>query len=302
MQELNQENYENTPRIFSGETAEKETPTPNNPPWNSIMAVGLWVASVVFILILPSLFLLPYLLRQNIPLANNPELGELIMRNPTAIAISLGGTMFAHLLTIVLAWAIITNFRKYSFTEMVGWKPGGIKLWLFLILAFFGILALAFALTNLLGAHDNEMTKILKSSRTAVYLVAILATFSAPFVEEVVYRGVLYSAFQRTFNVPVAVIVVTLLFALVHVPQYTPDYAAIISICTLSLLLTLVRAKTDSLLPCILFHMFFNGFQSVLLILEPYLALPDSLEQLPEKTSSAIVHLIHLISAVNLYL
>ena len=35
------------------------------------------------------------------------------------------------------------------------------------------------------------------SSRTAVYLVAIIAAFSAPLVEEVIYRGVLYPAIEN---------------------------------------------------------------------------------------------------------
>jgi membrane protease YdiL (CAAX protease family) len=126
-------------------------------------------------------------------------------------------------------------------------------------------------LTSYFGETDNELLRILRSSRTAVILVAILATFTAPIVEEVVYRGVLYSALQRTVGVWMAVFLVTLLFAIVHVPQYLPDYVAISMICLLSLILTLVRVWTKNLLPCIVLHFVFNGIQSVILILEPYL-------------------------------
>jgi membrane protease YdiL (CAAX protease family) len=79
---------------------------------------------------------------------------------------------------------------------------------------------------------------------------------------------------------------VTFLFAAVHVPQYMPDYATIISISLLSLIITLIRVKTDNLLPCIVFHTVFNGLQSVLMILQPYLPLPESMEVLPEKAST----------------
>ena len=54
----------------------------------------------------------------------------------------------------------------------------------------------------------------------ALYTVAFLAVFTAPFVEEVIYRGILYSALQRTTGTVLAVVIVTLLFAAVHVPQY----------------------------------------------------------------------------------
>jgi membrane protease YdiL (CAAX protease family) len=102
-----------------------------------------------------------------------------------------------------------------------------------------------------------------------VYIVAFVATFTAPFVEEVVYRGVLYSAFQRWLGVPGALIITTFLFALVHVPQYWPSYSTIFLLTLLSLILTTIRVKTGNLLPCIIFHTIFNGLQSISLIAEP---------------------------------
>ena len=121
--------------------------------------------------------------------------------------------------------------------------------------------------------------KILRSSRSAVYVVAFLATFTAPLVEEVVYRGVLYSALQKSFGVWVAVLLVTFLFALVHVPQYYPSYSTIFLICLLSLILTLVRVRTANLLPCIVLHTVFNGVQSLVLVLQPLLNFDDSSKQ-----------------------
>jgi membrane protease YdiL (CAAX protease family) len=39
----------------------------------------------------------------------------------------------------------------------------------------------------------------------------------------------------------------------------------------LSLVLTLIRVWTGNLLPCIILHTVFNGSQSLLLLLQPYL-------------------------------
>jgi membrane protease YdiL (CAAX protease family) len=119
--------------------------------------------------------------------------------------------------------------------------------------------------------QENDLTRILKSSRLAVFLVAFLATFTAPIAEEVVYRGILYSAFQRTLGVTFAVVAVTLLFALVHVPQYLPSYSTISLLLLLSLILTVIRSRTGNLWPCIVLHTIFNATQSILLILEPYI-------------------------------
>ena len=248
-------------------------PSPNNPPWNSIVAFLFWIFSVLMITIVPILFLLPYLGPEGFKKPDSTALEKSLYGDPIAIMIALGGTFGAHVITLIVAWLIVTKVNRFSFTKMLGWKWGGFKLWHGLLI-FVGVYGVAIALNQLLGSHDNDMLKILRSSRGAVIAVAILATFSAPLVEEIVYRGILYSAFQRTFNVPLAVAAVTMIFALVHVAQYYPDAATITSILLLSLILSLIRAKTDNLLPCIFFHFAFNGFQSILLILQPFL--PDA--------------------------
>ena len=56
-----------------------------------------------------------------------------------------------------------------------------------------------------------------------------------------------------------------------HVPQYWPNIAVISSITLLSVALTVLRARTGRLLPCIAVHFVFNGIQSVIIVAEPYL-------------------------------
>jgi len=102
-------------------------------------------------------------------------------------------------------------------------------------------------------------------------IIAFLAVATAPLVEESIYRGILYPAIERTAGAKAAVILVTLLFAIPHVPQYWPNLGVISSITLLSVVLTLVRARTGRLLPCVVVHLVFNGIQSVIILLEPYL-------------------------------
>jgi len=259
--------------------------SPNNPPWNSLIAFLVWLASVAFIIIVPSFLVLPYILSQSVDFADQTKLLEMSQTDPTVILIGVLGVIPAHLLTLALAWLVVTKFRKFSFREILGWNWDGFKFWhCFVILSGFYILAGIAA--YYFPEQENDMLRILKSSRSAVFIVAFLATFTAPIVEEVIYRGVLYSAFQRKLGVPIGVLLVTILFALVHVPQYYPSYSTIFLICLLSLVLTLVRVYTKNLLPCIALHMVFNGLQSLLLILEPYL--PMSITKTPEPTASIL--------------
>lgn len=252
--------------------------TPNNPPWGILEAVGVWIASILFVLLIPTLFLLPYLATLKLPITDSEQLIEFAKTDQTSVFLQIFAIIPAHILTILIAWLVVTRIRKYSFQKTLGWESGGFRWWHYcIILGVFFVIAAVVG--NYFPEQENDLVRILKSSRLAVYIVAFVATFTAPFVEEVVYRGVLYSAFQRTLGVTAAFLLVTFLFAIVHVPQYYPSYSTIFLLVILSLILTSIRVKTNNLLPCIILHTLFNAVQSVLLILEPFIAKPEVPQQ-----------------------
>lgn len=253
-------------------------PTPDNPPWSSVVAFFVWIGSVAFIVILPNLFLTPYISQQDIDFSDNAELIKFIESDPTATLIRIIAVIPAHILTLVMAWIVITKFNKFSFRKTLGWNWGSFRFWHCLIITgLFYILA--FILTYIFGEQDHELLRILRSSKAAVYVITFLAVFTAPIVEEVIYRGILYSAFQRSFGVNWAIAIVTFIFASVHFLEYKTSPVAILMVCLLSLVITLVRAKTKNLLPCIVLHMFFNGMQMCLFILQQYLASSSPTQQ-----------------------
>ena len=282
------------PFIPAAETEpEAAAPTPNNPPWNIFVALGVWLMSLGFIVVFPSLFLLPYFLQKNIDLNNPKLLAEIAMTDPTAIFLQIAAVIPAHLFTLLLAWLVVTGFRKYSFRQTLGWNLRGFKVWhAFLItIVFYGII---YAFSELFGRQEREFDKMVQSSRATLYVMAFLATFTAPIVEEVIYRGILFSALQnpkkilfpgvtalRKFqefyakhSTLFAVLLVTLLFAVIHIPQYRSngniDYGTIIPLLMLSLVLTSIRTYTENLLPCIILHTVFNGIQALLLVLQSF--------------------------------
>jgi len=93
--------------------------------------------------------------------------------------------------------------------------------------------------------------------------VAIVATISAPFAEEFVYRGLLFSGLAYSFGKSAAIALVTLIFTGVHVFQYYGHWASITALAILSLILTLMRDRTGAILPCIVLHLINNAVQSV---------------------------------------
>jgi uncharacterized protein len=247
-------------------------PTPDNPPWNSLAAFGVWLASFLFIAVIPLFLVIPYANIREANLIDGMELGNFLQTDSNAILLGIIGVFPAHLLTLLLAWIIVTRFKKYSFRQTLGWERGGFSWWYYPLILI-GIFVVSAAALYLVPEQDNDLQRILRSSPAAVYTVAILATFTAPLVEEVIYRGILYSAFQRTFGVTLAVVFVTVVFAAVHFVQYWGSPSTIFLICFLSLILTLVRVHSKNLLPCIILHTLINGIQSIFLVLQTLL--PD---------------------------
>jgi membrane protease YdiL (CAAX protease family) len=253
---------------------DRRHPSPDNPPWSAGIAFGVWVVSVLLVFFVPLIFVGPYALSSGIDLADRGRFQDFLMTDATAVLLQLAPIILAHALTLGVAYFVVTRFNTLSFRQTLGWKMNGFKIWhaVAITVFFYGV---AIALTTQFGKVDNQFDAMLKSSRYAVYLVAFFATFTAPLVEEVIYRGLLYSAFRRSFGVVLAIVAVTILFTAVHVPQYsfgtTPDYATVITLLLLSLTLTLLRAWSGNLLPCIVLHTIFNGIQSGILLAEPYI-------------------------------
>jgi membrane protease YdiL (CAAX protease family) len=242
--------------------------------WRRVGFAGLaffvWAASVAMIALVPAIFLMPYLASAGIPLSDVGQIADFAKNDQTAVLLQIIAILPAHLLTLFLAYIVVSQGRKFEFFKTLGWESGGVRWWHYCTIlgAFFVIAGIV---SLFVPEQDNELLRLLRSSRYAVYIVAFVATVSAPLIEEVIYRGVLYSAFQRAFGIPLAFLLVTLLFALVHVPQYYPSYSTILLLTLLSVTLTGLRVWSNNLWPCVVLHTIFNGLQSTLLIAEPWI-------------------------------
>jgi len=238
-----------------------------NPPWSLLAAVLTWIVSVV-LLFLPQVFAIPYFwlhYRHSQPTA------ETLMADKTLVLILIAGVLPVHIITLAIVWAIATRFGKFSIVQTLGLTWNGkftLARSIGLAIILYGA---AFLLTILFGGQGTALDRLVESSRAAALMIAFLAVATAPIVEESIYRGILYPALERISGAKVAVILVTVLFAVPHVPQYWPNFAVIASITLLSVALTVLRARTGRLLPCIAVHLVFNGIQSVIIVAEPYL-------------------------------
>jgi uncharacterized protein len=249
--------------------------SPDNPPWSLFQGFLVWGSSVALLLFVPFVLVLPYVVYKVVSSGSS----EALANDPNLIFLSIVGVLPTHILTFLLVWLVVTNRGRRPFWPLLGWTwPRG-----FGPLKTFGIavilLGIGWTITHFFGGAETQLDEIIKSSPQARIVVAFLAAVTGPLVEELVYRGVLYSAVQRVLGVAWAVGLVSVLFAAVHVAQYYNNFGVILAISVLSVSLTLIRARTGSLLPSYVIHFVFNGIQAVLLLLQPWLEKNQDLQK-----------------------
>ena len=286
---INSHDLADTPAIRPSSTSQDN---PNNPPWGIVAALVTWFVSIAMLAIVPNVCVLPYLAYRY---RGTQATREVLLQDQTFVFLFVLAWVPAHLLTLALIWAIGTRLGKRSFKEVFGWSwSPRFGLWkssaLALLLFFITLVLIGF-----FGGPRTDLDRILESSRAAAITLAIIAVVTAPLVEELIYRGLLYSAFQRVFGQWAAVGIVASMFAGLHVVQYWPNAGAISSIALLSLCLTLIRARTGRLLPCFIVHLVFNGVQSIIIVIEPYLRMMFE-QWRHEPVNTFIIHLSRLFS------
>lgn len=272
----------NLPAIaYAGEAA-AAAPLPIDPTnepasawWQLFTAFGTWIASCLLLLIFQLLFVVPYLISKG---TQQTQQNESLLSDKTFFLLTVISVIPAHILTVFVAWAIVTSWGKRPFWETIRWswpEQGDLEKRIFLIgltvVLAMALLALGWFITWKVGGAETEIDQLIKSSVAARIITALLAAATAPFVEELIYRGVLYPAIDRAFGAVWAVIVVSLMFAGVHLLQYHNNIGVVSVIAMLSVTLTLTRAVTGRLFPCFLIHLIFNGIQSIVIVASPYL-------------------------------
>jgi uncharacterized protein len=262
-------------------------PNPDNPPWGLWVASLVWLASVVLTLIIPQLCALPYVVTHYRGIAGGPT-KETLLSDKTFVLLLVIGLFVSHLISLALAWAVVTRLGKFSLKKVLGLDRGNILEVILSVGLAILLLGISLVIVYRFGGQENDLQRILNSSRAAALAVAFVAAATAPILEEIVYRGLLYSALQRLAGPIAGVVSVTALFAGLHVLQYWPDIGAIASISLLSLVLTTIRARTGRLLPCYVIHVVFNGIQSILIVADPYIR--ALYEILRHKTVTAFLH------------
>jgi membrane protease YdiL (CAAX protease family) len=132
------------------------------------------------------------------------------------------------------------------------------------IILGFILLLLGGAITHLLAGqhpvHQDVAVMAGKVSPDMRILLALLVVCVAPFVEELVFRGVLLSGLASRMRIGWAMLVSAIVFGCVHLPDFKFAWYPVPALILLGVVLAWLRVRTRSLWPSITLHAANNFF------------------------------------------
>ena len=182
------------------------------------------------------------------------SLGD-IARMPLVLV---AGQSVAYFLILAYMYVLVTRERgRPDFLAAIHWNwPSNIAVY---ALAGFVLSLSLQALAHFLPIPKDLPIDTYFRTPAEAWALGILSVTLAPLMEELFFRGFLYPVLARRLGLPVAVFLTALGFALLHAAQLGHAWGPVLVIFLVGVVLTLVRAKTNSVAAGVLIHMAYNG-------------------------------------------
>ena len=164
--------------------------------------------------------------------------------------------LISGIITLLFLWLFFKIRKKRLITEAYIVKIDSSKV---IPVVLSGLLFALFVSTaiSLLPIPESLLESYLQSAEGIVsgslIIILISIVIIAPIVEEIVFRGLILSRLNKVMNTTVALIISSLIFAILHGHILWVTYAFVLGV-----LFGIIAIKTGSTLPTIIFHMSFN--------------------------------------------
>jgi len=233
------------------------SPPVRDPVWDG------WDVFVLVVLTLASMFvtLLAVLFAAHQWFYRGRPVGELA-KMPLLVV---GSQALAYVLVLGYMIAMVkVQKRQSSFFTAIHWNwPSAAGLYLF---AGFGLSFGLQLFAHLLPIPKNLPIDTFFSTPAEAWALTVFGITLAPLMEELFFRGFLYPVLDRAVGKVIAILLTAIAFALLHGGQLKFSWGPVLIIFLVGLVLTSVRAKTNSVSAGLLMHMAYNGTISILML------------------------------------
>jgi membrane protease YdiL (CAAX protease family) len=177
------------------------------------------------------------------------------------VMVVLPAQLVAYLIVVGFMAFIVAARHNRTLAEAIHWNSPSGKRWL---QALGGGAAMGFGSQLASAFLSRWIPKSLPIDQyfrdtSSAYLLAGFGIFIAPFVEEVFFRGFVFPALARWTGPAISVIITAGAFAMLHQGQLAHAWAPLLILFVVGTVLTIVRARTNSVSTCVLVHMGYNG-------------------------------------------
>ena len=154
---------------------------------------------------------------------------------------------------------LIKVVHRQSFLQTIHWSRNHQFRTGFLISLGATLAISVLLVSSFFPAGEPPPIEKLLSSTTAVYVFAVFGIAAAPLFEEIIFRGFLFKVLFDIRGAGTAVSVTAILFALLHVPQLWGSWAGVGLIFVVGYVLSVVRWRSNSLIPSFIIHTSYNA-------------------------------------------
>ncbi len=229
---------------------------PPDPAWSGLDVVRLTVLATIalFIGVFAVLFAARFWLYPHSTLA---ALGRL----PLVIV---SGQALAYLLVLAYMYILVTRERhRRDFLAAIHWNwPSNPAV--YVLVGFMLSVALQLLASRLPIPKNLPIDTFFRTPAEA-WALTIFGITLAPLMEELYFRGFLYPVLERSIGLPAAVFITAVAFAALHSSQLSNSWGPVLVIFLVGMVLTMVRAKKNSVAAGLLIHVAYNGTISALM-------------------------------------
>lgn len=229
---------------------------PRDPAWNALDVARLTLLTIValFLGVFTTLFLARFWIYPH------SSVGELT-RVPLVMV---AGQALAYLLVIGYMYILVTRERhRRDFLAAIHWNWPAYPA-VYVLAGFLLSIALQLLASRLPIPKNLPIDTFFRTPAEA-WALTIFGVTLAPVMEELFFRGFLYPVLARGIGLPAAVFFTAVAFALLHGSQLDNSWGPVLVIFLVGMVLTMVRARTNSVATGLLIHVAYNGTISALM-------------------------------------